>query len=726
MRTGSCGNSKAPSRASSTKHWSPESLDAFNLLDIAIWVRFLHPPPSLCRTYRAQVFDIENRSLWWANTAAVALWNAESHEALLRRSFSDMSEATVKRLSEYMRRFKCGETVVEQWTFYPGGRSVTANLSNSGIILDDGRMAMLCAAVPAVRSEINEHALRSVESLRHLPVAVEQLNLSGEVHVQNPSAVATFGSTAVNPRHVFTERFVERNLGERFVSELKSGKQYCSATVEAQLKTQSQGTRWFAIEGRHGMDPVTSDPCILVNLRDVDQRKHAELEMQGAKDEAEAANRSKCEFYAVMTHEIRTPLYGARHCDRMLELRHVIIGIIGFAELLSETILHARQRSFLDSLHNSAVSLMAIINDLLDFSKLEAGQLQLEAVAFELDSVIESALEVVRPKAEDKGISLDRCGDRHITAATFLGDPTRVRQILLNLASNAVKYTEVGSVMLDTSSKDTGDDTSRVRIEVRDTGIGIAAKDMEKLFRPFSQTEAYVERKFGGAGLGLAICKTLVDSMGGNIGVESHLSKGSTFWIELPLRRVPASDVMSTTSNDTATAPNTPRLGAGNPQQLTVLVAEDNHTNQLLARTVIEKMGHRAIIVENGKLAVEAIRNEAARYHLVLMDMQMPELGGIDATRQIRALGYDRTRLPIIGITADYRSGEYSDYIQAGMNHCIGKPCRLRTLRAAIGVVATELAAKNPEWASIAKSTGSGLLQTAPDSATSGVGAGNL
>lgn len=375
---------------------------------------------------------------------------------------------------------------------------------------------------------------------------------------------------------------------------------------------------------------------------------------------------------------------------------------------------------------------MAIINDLLDFSKLEAGQLQLEAVAFELDNVIDSALAVVRPKAEYKGISLERCGDRSTTAATFLGDPTRVRQILLNLASNAVKYTEVGAVMLHTGAQDIGDDTSRVRIEVRDTGIGIATSDLSKLFRPFSQAEAYVERKFGGAGLGLAICKTLVDSMGGNIGVESQVNKGSTFWIELPLKRVPASDSTSTTSNDVAataqneaaTAPNSPRNGTGKSRQLTVLVAEDNNTNQLLAKTVIEKMGHRAVIVENGKLAVEAIRSDAARYHIVLMDMQMPELGGIDATRQIRALGYDRTRLPIIGITADYRSSEYPDYIQAGMNHCIGKPCRLRTLRAAIGVVATELAAENPQWATLAKSTGTGLY--APDAATSVVAAGSL
>ncbi|KAJ8603767.1 hypothetical protein CTAYLR_000319 [Chrysophaeum taylorii] len=627
--------------------YSTESLSALDLLEHPVWV-----------------FDIERRCMWWANMSALRLWDANSREELLSRPFDDMSEASLLRLTDYHRRF------------YPKGMAtVTVNCSCSGILLDDGsRLAMLVEGTQVVREEIDRAALRSVEMLRHLRVAVGQFDLTGRVLEQNPQALDTFGPCD-GPLSDFVSRFEDARAGKALLDELLAT-ETAVVSFEARQKTIHDQTKWFAVDARRSVDPVTGDAVILSSARDVTERKEADANLERAKDDAEAANRAKSEFFAVVTHEIRTPLNG----------------VIGFAELLAESNdLNVEQRDYIESLRDSALSLMSITNDLLDFSKLEAGRMVLENVGFELEGVVASALAVVRPKALEKGLELVASPDSP-RVGQVVSDPNRLRQILLTLLSNSVKFTEAGRVVLAVSTpKDsnqadernskktatTTTTTTRVRFSVEDTGIALANEDTELLFNSFPQTDASVARRFGGTALGLAISKILVEALGGQIGVDTALDhRGSRFWFEIPfLRPSSSTTILRVDDHPNAIPPKRHRAG----RVLRVLVAEDNKVNQKLATLILDKLGHEHTVVENGKLAVDAVKRTS--FDVVLMDMQMPEMDGDQATRLIRDLGFTKHQLPVIGLTADYSASDHQTYLDAGFNTCLPKPCRLENLR---------------------------------------------
>ena len=495
------------------------------------------------------------------------------------------------------------------------------------------------------------------------PVAIVTMGRDEIVSGWNPAATRLFGYTP--------DEAIGRPIDELlFRDEDRSEGEATTRIADEQGRAQRIGRR-----RRKDGELVDVDILLVPLLIDGEHHGfyaiyHDIGELQAARREADTANAAKGTFLAAMSHEIRTPMNA----------------IIGMSELLVGTPLDDEQRDYAETIRTSGEALLTIINDILDFSKIEAGRIELEAAPFALGACLQGALDVIAPAAAAKAVAIRPSYDAGLPHHV-IGDAGRLRQILLNLLSNAVKFTHEGEVSVTVDGQRREDPGWwEIGIDVRDTGIGISAEAMPRLFQSFSQADASITRRFGGTGLGLAISRRLAESMGGSLTATSSgvAGEGTTFHLTIRMQEAHTSDGAVLAPEALAPVPpsDAPDLAVSHP--LRILLAEDNAVNQKLALRLLANLGYDADVAGDGREAVDAVERET--YDVVLMDVHMPQLDGLEATRIIRSRdGKDgEGRLRVIAMTANAMTGDREACLAAGMDDYISKPIRMDELRAAL------------------------------------------
>lgn len=494
--------------------------------------------------------------------------------------------------------------------------------------------------------------------------AVLRLDLEGVCKYASPSSQQVFGvapSLLIGNRPIVDYLHEDQTDVLRQFADLAAGnKDQVRLTFRTESLVEKGKVHWLEASCGLVRDADTGKPAeIIASLRNVDATKRLEAELLHAKEEAEAAVEAKSAFLANMSHEIRTPMNG----------------VIGFTELALAGELEESQRQNLEMIADSGRAMLRLLNDLLDFAKIESGQMTVSSEPTDLRHQLRGAMRIMEPVALQKGLSLEVEIDDGVPE-WVRSDAMRLRQILLNLIGNALKFTEEGGVSIGVSTDET---CAALNISIADTGIGIQADQIDLVFDKFTQADSSIARRFGGTGLGLPICSQLAELLGGSLKAESVFGAGSKFTLTLPLAICDTPQ-----DNGVAEAEEEPTSAL---KSVKILVAEDNYINQKLTLAMIEKAGHSAALAEDGEQAIEMIKERHGTqdaFDVVLMDMQMPKLDGLQATRKIRSAGLTPETLPIIALTANAYQEDIDACREAGMQAHLAKPLRLRELNAAL------------------------------------------
>lgn len=580
----------------------------------------------------------------------------------------------------------------ELWEFQPGdidlARKVAAHV---GQALQRTRiMDELVNAGQALQK--SEEQLRV--TLSHLPTPIVIVRRNGTCLYANESFGQMFGATPeyITQQVNAADMYVQVEDRAQLLDDLDRGGQLSDHKVNLKMLN---GTELWASVSVYSLN-LNGETVLLKSIYDLSEQMRSEQILRVAKDAAESANQTKSLFLSNMTHELRTPMNG----------------VLGMTSILMDTKLDTEQFDIVETIRSSGDTLLTIINDILDFSKIEANKLELELVSFEIAAAIEETTLLVKPTVENKGLKLHYNIDDDVPA-WILQDVTRLRQILRNLISNAVKFTSDGEVRIHVSRYLPNCDSDRERTDIRhvnraetgaeslrstpikgkeglvlhfaieDTGIGIPAERLFRLFQPFSQVDATTTRRYGGTGLGLAISKQLCELMGGEMWVESELDVGTTFHFTITTMAATAAAIPQIgvhTGHTNRTKPFEPNMAAEHP--LRILLVEDNVVNQKVALGILKRLGYRADVAANGLEALNAIKRQS--YDVVLMDIQMPEMDGVTATKRIRSYWSADEQPAIIALTANAMEQHREEYLAAGMDGYVSKPIRVAELSEAL------------------------------------------
>ena len=534
----------------------------------------------------------------------------------------------------------------------PGGGSHWVIMAGRVMEFDNERAGLVASQIITERKQA-ERLLQESEARLHeipesSPVGASIVGGDGQIEFAN-SRMAEMIGLSTDELMGFSARgfYVDPSTRDVINETLESEGQV--RDFEA-LMQRADGSSFWSLVSLEPANLHEHEDAYFGWVYDITSWKEAEEALRQAKEQAEELARSKSEFVAVVSHEVRTPMNG----------------VLGMARLMLDTSLDGEQREFAETIVRSGESLLTILNDLLDISKLEAERLQLEMIPFDPKRIIEDSVAVMASRAGEKGLQLSAVVQDDFPP-TLKGDPNRLRQILLNLLSNAVKFTSTGAVTVELGASAKSNDAVDVELAVADTGPGISADVQEKLFSHYTQGSVEIARRYGGTGLGLAICQRLANLMGGDITLESEPGAGSRFSLKAPFDVGDDNDLARL---DRISGPSEAHVVDALPLQ--ILLVEDNEINQRVAVGLLRNQGHAVDLAVNGVEALEAL--ERRQYDVVLMDRHMPEMNGIEATVRIREMDGLTASIPIIGITAAVNSEEIAACLEAGMNDVIPKP----------------------------------------------------
>lgn len=573
---------------------------------------------------------------------------------------------------ENNRKVNAGEANDETQAMLAGARRLVV-----GLLATFAALALLVVVVVVTfttfhrqRDRASRSLLEANDELRkhaHVVAATDNMvvvtDAAGLVEWVNPAFETRTGFTldevvGRSPGSVLQRDDVDPRTVAHMRESLAAGRSF---RAEVRNYTRDGLPYWIAMD----VNPLVDDDGTVTGFvavqRDITDRRSSEALLRQAKEAAEETARDKSTFLASMSHEIRTPLNA----------------VLGLTDLLLLTDLDEDQREYVRTAHSSGRLLLALINDILDFSALESGRVEMEQRGFALASMVRDTVDMFATSSLRRGTDLTMRVEDDVPTHV-VGDETRLRQVLVNLVGNALKFTERGQVGVDVSvlpAESSGSGEPQLRLVVRDTGIGIPEERLARLFHPFTQVDASTTRKYGGTGLGLAICRLIVEQMDGSISVESRAGEGSSFAVQVPL--VPA----------TAAEPEAPQTSGPTAalSDLRVLLAEDDQVNQTVARHMLRRLGLEPVVVADGQAAVDACLAE--RFDVVLMDVHMPGTDGVQATSQLRALLPEERRPWIVAVTANALDGDRERLIAAGMDSYLSKPVQIEALEAELSAV---------------------------------------